>query len=634
MSGLPPLLAPWRPVLDALHPTVAQAVGPYLPRLAAALGSLPAPQLTGLGDPDGVDGLARRGSWDQLLGSAWALADEAPDEFLRRAAQGELPFLRQARRRPQGGWRGVLWLDAGPEVVGAPRLVLIAGALVLADRIRHAGGHPIAAWREEQDLLHTPLDDVGDLVPWLSCRTVVRPLNADLQRLHQALDLDPDLDRVWGLGGPTLAELLADTEHDALEVEEALDDDAFDVHVHTAEPTRLRLPTAAPQATVQLLRDPLAPPPARTTEALDDLALRWSTMGSRLFLARGSRLTWLQARPLTRGELSWQTRELPGQIVAVAWRTGKPVVLLRRGPVLEVHFLAGAHGAWRGAPPSLPCPPELQLDHVTDMWILSDPRHAQAELGRPAPRGGETVPRAAAMLRDSAGTLWLLDALNGQATPVGYNLSEPALLFPSNRRKQLPPRFIFHQERASSERLVEWVRRHPGARLDRKTLRPLLGPDLAAGPVPTVHDHAWRDLGESPPGVELLPIQPRRSHLPLLAHRPDAAWLVRGQVTRRNRIERLHVRDRPVATDLEGPPVAVRQPDWKVISLSADRRSLLATSTFTSQVDLTLPAPLLTHAVRPRHGHVAGLDTRGHLILIDPQQGEILADLPLPDRLR
>jgi hypothetical protein len=64
----------------------------------------------------------------------WLLADELPDEFLRRAAAGELLYLGTAHRHdPPHGVVRVL-VDTGPDQLGAGRLVQLAALIVVHRR--------------------------------------------------------------------------------------------------------------------------------------------------------------------------------------------------------------------------------------------------------------------------------------------------------------------------------------------------------------------------------------------------------------------------------------------------------------------------------------------------------------------
>ena len=139
MSELPPELARWESELAALPPELARALAPWVGRLAVAIGPWSDARGRGDGEPDGVGALSRRGSYERLLASEWLLADELPDEFLRRAASSEHLFLATVRRAPSGSRRCVALFDAGPSQLGAPRIAHLALLIVLARRARDAG---------------------------------------------------------------------------------------------------------------------------------------------------------------------------------------------------------------------------------------------------------------------------------------------------------------------------------------------------------------------------------------------------------------------------------------------------------------------------------------------------------------
>ncbi|MGZ3458625.1 MAG: hypothetical protein ACXU86_08980, partial [Archangium sp.] len=136
---LPEALRPWAAHLSLLPEDLALSLGAHVARLAAALGPLRARDEREGGEPQGYDGLTRRGSPERLLMSEWLMALEAPDEFVRRAAFGEQAYLRPAFRQPRGGHRTVALLDAGPDQLGAPRIAHLALLVVLARRAEAVG---------------------------------------------------------------------------------------------------------------------------------------------------------------------------------------------------------------------------------------------------------------------------------------------------------------------------------------------------------------------------------------------------------------------------------------------------------------------------------------------------------------
>lgn len=137
MTALPSTLARWEAELSWVSPTLAPALGRMLPRLALAIGPL-ARSRRDTGEPDGYGRIARRGPFDRMLASQWALLDEVPEDFLRRASSNELLFFELARSEPHGSERSIALFDAGPFSLGASRLAHLALLVVLARRAAEA----------------------------------------------------------------------------------------------------------------------------------------------------------------------------------------------------------------------------------------------------------------------------------------------------------------------------------------------------------------------------------------------------------------------------------------------------------------------------------------------------------------
>ncbi len=185
--NLPEAIAPWADAFAAVSADVALSLGPSVARLAAAVGPLRTRTLYGTGDPDGYDGLTRRGAYERLLLSEWALSEEAPDEFLRRAATRELGFHQLVYRETAKARASVLLFDAGPTELGSPRIAHLAALLVMAQRAHDAGAR--FAW----GVLQLPPDAP---VPSAGLHLDLTPDNVDLLRVaRQCLGPgDADLD--------------------------------------------------------------------------------------------------------------------------------------------------------------------------------------------------------------------------------------------------------------------------------------------------------------------------------------------------------------------------------------------------------------------------------------------------------
>ncbi|MGJ7904782.1 hypothetical protein [Lysobacter sp. 1R34A] len=135
---VPEALAPWRPWLDWFDADVVDLLGDLLLRLHPMLGAFRMRALRGVAEPEGIDDLRRRGHYERLLLSEWALADEVPEEFDRRAAGGEHLFLSPKLVAREADALTVAVFDTGPGQLGAPRLVHVAMWILLAARARAA----------------------------------------------------------------------------------------------------------------------------------------------------------------------------------------------------------------------------------------------------------------------------------------------------------------------------------------------------------------------------------------------------------------------------------------------------------------------------------------------------------------
>lgn len=95
-------------------------MGGLLSRVHPLLGPIREQDTAGQPEFEGLGDLRRRGNYEHLLATEWLLADELPDEFLRRAASGEHLFLAPARQAHRANRLTIALFDAGPRQLGAP----------------------------------------------------------------------------------------------------------------------------------------------------------------------------------------------------------------------------------------------------------------------------------------------------------------------------------------------------------------------------------------------------------------------------------------------------------------------------------------------------------------------------------
>jgi hypothetical protein len=140
VKSLPDALHPWREWLSWFEPDLATQLGPLLQRLHPLLGPFKGHNVGGEPEPEGLDDLRTRGAYEHLLASEWLLAEDMPDEFLRRAASGEHIFLAPRPRARRADRSVIALFDTGPLQLGAPRLAHLAIWILLARRALQAQG--------------------------------------------------------------------------------------------------------------------------------------------------------------------------------------------------------------------------------------------------------------------------------------------------------------------------------------------------------------------------------------------------------------------------------------------------------------------------------------------------------------
>ncbi len=152
---LPAMLRPWADWLSLFPPDLAKTMGDLLLRLNPLLTPLQRHAARCAIDPAGVGDIVTRGNYDRLLISEWAYADAVPDEFLRRAANGELLFAGPEPTNSSEPLSSVALFDAGPFQLGEPRLVHLAMFILLSRRAELAGAEFKWGILQRPDVLFT-----------------------------------------------------------------------------------------------------------------------------------------------------------------------------------------------------------------------------------------------------------------------------------------------------------------------------------------------------------------------------------------------------------------------------------------------------------------------------------------------
>jgi hypothetical protein len=372
---LPRALAPWGPFLGIFPRDLAVSLSPVLHRLSFAVGPLQIRRHDGEGEVDGYDGISRRGSYERLLASEWMLADEVPDEFLRRAAAGEHLFLRVDRPVPAGSRISAAVFDAGPGQLGSPRIAQLAALIVLARRAEAAGVRFAWGILQEPDApLQTEVNEAS-VLRLLQARTPHEASDAQIAAWNIRLQGWKAVDDLWLVGPPRLASVRGAQGASFLQVWDVLDPEARRVAIRIRRGTPAgslapaTLPTITlelpdPAACVRLLRDPFSVAAA----APDRLASRLVPASDLLFAPNGSKLF---ARAAGGGVVAFPVPNSPrapagaprlydpwpGQAATCVGLTGQQVLLASALPDGGVALSYASKKRGGGGSPGVPCPP-------------------------------------------------------------------------------------------------------------------------------------------------------------------------------------------------------------------------------------------------------------------------------------
>jgi hypothetical protein len=327
-------------------------------------GSVSLPHAHAEGEPDGLSGLNRRGLYERLVVTEWALLDAAPDEFVRRAGAGEHLFNQIARAEAAGAGRIVALFDAGPWQLGAPRLAHLAWLLVLA---RHARSRSIHfAWgvlqAPEEGLRNST--DTGDIRALMAARTrlAVEPpmISAWADRLGQ---LGKREER-WLITAIRDDRTASRLEAFTLAIGEADDPTASTLVLAATSRASLRdravLPLPPRRACGRLLRDPTRDEPqehSRRSQANATIASGAQVVFSATsphVLARldSGEIVALLLTPEKEQAIQRMATFTPPQgtsIVAAGWRKGKMFVVTSDETTLTLHYSRG--GRWMSPKP-------------------------------------------------------------------------------------------------------------------------------------------------------------------------------------------------------------------------------------------------------------------------------------------
>jgi hypothetical protein len=344
--NLPPALALWAGHLKIFPDEVSVALGPIIQRVSMLIGAPHRRSDDTQGEPDGFDGLNRRGTYERLLLSEWMLADELEDEFMRRAVMGEHLFLNPARSSRAGTRASLALFDAGPSQLGSPRIAHIAALIVLANRADAAGS--AFSWGVLQQPEAPAFRDVNanNIMSLLAARSHREVSDMEIAAWEEQLETWTGLDDVWLIGGRRLSRVQTQKRFSRLCIEDTLEPDkrALALSCISASGSSSEVTLELPKNSIstRLLRDPFAAsvPEIQKTmaSAYTGASLMFDMSGWKLF-TRTTKCSVTafnvpnSPRAVAGPPKSYHTR--PWKAVCAAGRVGRAIALISP----EDHFV-------------------------------------------------------------------------------------------------------------------------------------------------------------------------------------------------------------------------------------------------------------------------------------------------------
>ena len=190
VTQLPPSIANWLVLYDLFDDQLAADLELLVHRLSSGIG-FQHELSQRMGEPDGYRGIVRRGPVSRLLLSELAMADEMPDEFIRRVSQSEAGYYELATAEGAISGRLVALFDAGPTQLGAARIGHLATILLLWRRaVRLGVALEIGTLQQPNRLQQGELREL--VTWWLDGRTSEPPGADALAQVAEQMSTDDE----------------------------------------------------------------------------------------------------------------------------------------------------------------------------------------------------------------------------------------------------------------------------------------------------------------------------------------------------------------------------------------------------------------------------------------------------------
>lgn len=288
---LPASLTPWAKHLQIFPEEISLTLGNYVQKISPFINPINSLEEISDGEPNGYDGVARRGIYERLLLSELALADGFDDEFIRRAVMGEHLFLNLAKVNPSAKRVTVALFDAGAMQIGAPRIAHLAAFIVLARRAEAANSMFLWGVLQDEKNLVISDDTESSIKILLESRVSQEVTIEDILRWRENLNDFHRLSDIWLIGSENLSQFAETKRFSHLYVDEVVELEKREIELKiksasgVEKKTFLELPP--PNICTRLLRNPfeILPTPTFTSRKIDGNVTNFffDTTGTKLF---------------------------------------------------------------------------------------------------------------------------------------------------------------------------------------------------------------------------------------------------------------------------------------------------------------------------------------------------------------
>lgn len=257
---LPASLSPWAKHLQIFPEEISLTLGNYVQKISPFINPINSHDEDSDGEPNGYDGVNRRGIYERLLLSELALADEIGEEFIRRAVMGEHLFLNLAKVNPSAKRVTVALFDAGAMQIGTPRIAHLAALIILARRAEAANAMFLWGVLQDEKNLVISDDTESSVKILLESRTPKDIEEEDILRWRENLSDFHDFSDVWLIGSSNISQFTQTKEFSHLYIDEILELGKSELNLKIKSASgiekQINLELPPPNICTRLLRNP------------------------------------------------------------------------------------------------------------------------------------------------------------------------------------------------------------------------------------------------------------------------------------------------------------------------------------------------------------------------------------------